>query len=181
MRADNETLLRLYETIVQRYKSLISEKESRSITELRQRCSPYGDFIKKTREQLVKDINIYDYGKHFLQAVEKSLEHIREIKSFEPNLTFWLSFEEISEIKAASAFDKSLLLCALLRALGSESVRVAATKHGKNYVLFDYNNDKYAVSIENCSLLAGEDSMKPFAEDKMIYSFNDLMFESYEE
>ena len=84
-------------------------------------------------------------------------------------------------MKAATAFDKCLLLAALFRSFGSENVRVVETKNDKNYVLFEWSNEKYAILPETGSLLAGEEVGKLFQNDRMRYIFNDLLFESYEE
>ncbi|HLC68862.1 MAG TPA: hypothetical protein VJH24_03400, partial [Candidatus Bilamarchaeaceae archaeon] len=84
--------LKLYERIVQRYKSFISEKEDISISELRHRISPYNEFIRKLRARLIQDLQPYDYQKHFFSALQRSIAYIKEINNVELPLTFWLTF-----------------------------------------------------------------------------------------
>ena len=181
MEIDNETKLKLYLLIIHRYKSLISEKESQSITEIRQRCSPYSEPVKKLKERLIGSVINYAYETDFLHATESALDYIRELKNIQLGLTFWLNFEDIDMLKAAPSFDKCLLLAALLRSFGSENVRVVETKSKKNYVLFEWSSEKYAILPETGSLLAGEDVGKLFQNDSIAYSFNDLIYENYEE
>jgi len=185
MAIDLETKLKLYMLIVNRYKNFVSQQEQRSITEIRQRCSPYDDFIKKLNDRLLLQVNLnpqnYDYNKHFMQVIHRVLEYSRSIKNFEFLITFWMSHEEIDELKAAHPMDKSLLITALLRASNSPNVHIAVTKSKRHYVLFEYNNEKYMIVPESGSLLVGEDVTKIFNSDPLSYTFNDLFFQSYEE
>ncbi len=167
--------------IASRYKALISEKEQKNISEIRQRCSPYGEFVKKLKERLAGNVVNYSYEQDFLHAVERVLEYSRTIKNFELLITFWMTFEEIDEIKAANPMDKSILITALLRAFGSENVRVLVTKNNRSYVSFDQSNKKYVVIPESGSLLVGDDANKLIEDNPLAYSFSDLIYESYEE
>ena len=178
---DNETKLKIYMLIVSRYKQSISEKEQKSITEIRQRCSPYSDFIKKLKERLVGEVINYSYENDFLHAVERVLDYARSIKNFELLIPFWMNFEEIDEIKAASPIDKAVLIVALLRVFGSESARVFVTKSKRNYASFEYKEKKYIIIPESGSLLVGDDADKTIREDPLAYAFSDLLFESYED
>ncbi len=178
---DNETKLKIYMLIVSRYKQSISEKEQKSITEIRQQCSPYNDFTKKLKERLVGEIVNYSYEQDFLHAVERILEFSRSIKNFELLIPFWMTFEEIDEIKAASPMDKAIMVTAMLRVFGSENARVLVTKSKHNYVSFEYKEKKYIITPETGSLLVGEDVDKIIQNDPLAYSFSDLLFESYEE
>ena len=178
---DNETKLKIYMLIVSRYKQSISEKEQKSITEIRERCSPYNDFIKKLKERLVGEVVNYSYEQDFLHAVERILEYSRSIKNFELLIQFWMNFEEIDEIKAANTLDKAILIVALLRVFCSEKARVLVTKNKRNYAGFEYKDKRYLITPETGSLLVGEDAEKIIQNDPLAYSFSDLLFESYEE
>jgi len=178
---DAETKLELYKLVINRYKDLISERESRSISEIRQMVSPYNDFIRKLHERLLPDIVPYEYGRHFFTAVERAMSYMRGIRTCQFAFTFWMTFEEMDSMKIASPMDKAILMAAILRSFESEDARVAVTKKGRAFVRFLWKDTEYFIAPETGSLLSGEDSLKAFADDPIAYSFNDLAYENYEE
>ncbi len=178
---DSETKLKLYMLIVNRYKDLISKQEERSVSEIRMRVSPYNDHIRSIRDKLLSDFHPYTAERDFMTAAQRAIWHIKEIKTVKFLLTFWMSFEEISELKIAGVMDKALLLAALLRSLESNDVRVVVTKSERAFVSFNWKGEKYLVAPESGSLLAGDDATKVFDSDKIAYSFSDLSYDSFEE
>ncbi len=178
---DPGTKLEIYKLIINRYKDLITEKESRSITEIREQVSPYSDFIRKMRDAMLNDIVPYDPRLHFFTAAQRAMAYVRQIRTCEFSFTFWMTFKEMDELKVGTSMDKAILLAALLRSLESEDVKVVVTKSGKAFVRFTWSGSAYAFSAESGSLLAGDDSMKAFSDDPVAYSFNDLIYENYEE
>lgn len=178
---DLETKLKLYMLIVSRYKEIISKNEEKSISEIRQRCSPYNDFVRKLRDRLISNIPNYEYDKHFQQALQKTVEYIKGIKSLELLINFWMSFEEIEEVKAASGMDKALLFTALLRALDCPDAKIYVTKSKKMFVGFRWQGSAYLIDPLTCSLLSGDFAEKAFMTDPLAYVFNDLSYESFEE
>ena len=178
---DTKTKLEIYKLVISRYKDLISQKESRSISEIRQKVSPYNEFIKKMRERMLFDIVPYDYHRHFFTAVDRAVSYIREIKTCEFAFNFWMDFNEMEKLKIATVLDKAILLAALLRSFESEDARVLVTKKGRAFVRFTWKDTQYLVASDSGSLLSGDDSLKTFSEDPLAYSFNDIMYENYEE
>jgi hypothetical protein len=178
---DSQAKLEIYKLVLSRYKDLISEKESRSISEIRQRVSPYGDFIRKTRDSFISDMVPYTPGTQFFVAAQRAMDYVRGIRSFEFAFTFWMDFREMDELKFGTSMDKAILLAALLRSLESGDVRVVVTKRRSAFVRFSWNGAQYLFAAENGSLLAGDDAMKAFTDDPIAYSFNDLVYESYED
>lgn len=181
MSIDTDTKLKLYMLIISRYKDIIAKQEEKNITEIRQRCSPYTDFIKNLKEQLIARLPVYDYQKNFSQALPLILDYIESIKNFELSIPFWMTFEEINEIKAAHPMDKAILLTALLRSLDVPNAKVLVGKNKRVFVSFEHKNVKHILVPETCSTLSGEDMDKLLKENPLEYEFNDLLFESYEE
>ncbi len=177
---DTKTKLEIYKLILNRYKGIITEKESHSISEIRQKVSPYNDIIREIRDELIHDIDGYEYQRHFLSAAQKAMAYIRNITTCEFAFTFWMDFKDMKELKIGTAMDKAILFAAILRSLGSENVRVLVTKKDRPYVKFNWQKE-YLFVPETGSVLVGEDSSKLFSEDPVAYSFNDLAYESYEE
>jgi len=179
---DAETRLRLYLLILNRYRDLIREKESKTVSEIRQLVSPYNsEFVKRKKEELLSGIPGYTYENDFLRAVEKTIDYLKKIRTCEFSIPFWMSFEEIEELKITDSANKAVLIAALLRSLGSENVKVLVTKNRKQYVRFEWEGENYLVFPETGSLLRGEDVMKLFESDAPAYAFSDLSYENYEE
>jgi hypothetical protein len=178
---DPATKLEIYKLVISRYKGLISEKESVSITEIRQKVSPYNDFIRNLRESLLKDIVPYDPRLHFLAAAEKAMDYVRKIRTCEFAFTFWMSFSEMDSLRVGTSMDKAILLAALLRSLESPDARVLVSRRGRAFVRFSHAGTPYLFVPESGSLLVGDDAMKLLSDDSISYCFNDLVYENYEE
>lgn len=178
---DAKTKLELYRLVINRYRDMINDKESLSISEIRQKVSPYNDFIRKMREGFLKDMVPYDHKRHFFPAAEKAVSYVRGINTCEFAFNFWMDFGEMDKLKIATSMDKAILLAALLRSFESEDVRVLVTKKGKAFVRFLSEGKAHLFVPESGSLLMGEDSLKVFEGDPIAYSFNDLVYENFEE
>ena len=177
---DTEEKLRLYLLILNRYKDLIREKESKTISEIRQLVSPYeSGFIKSMKSEFVKEN--YNYENDFFTAVEEVIEYMNKIKACEFTIPFWMSFEEINELKITDSANKAIFFAALLRSFGSEDVKVVVTKGGKQYVRFGWKEDNHLFIPESGSLLRNEDITRLFESDPAVYAFSDLSYENYEE
>ncbi|HID72818.1 TPA: hypothetical protein EYP38_02650 [Candidatus Micrarchaeota archaeon] len=178
---DAETKLKLYMLMVSRYKELINENETRSVSEIRQRISPYSDTVKKLSVRFTEDLQPFSYNKHFITAAQRALNYLREIRTCKFAISFWLGFDEMDELKLGGVMDKALLLAALLRSFGSDKVLVKVTKKGDTYVTFPWEGKEYVFVPESGSLLAGDDVVSLFTKDPVDYEFNDLAYEKYGE
>jgi len=178
---DPSTKLEIYKLVLSRYKDLITEKESLSISEIRQKVSPYNDFVRKMRDSLLIDMVPYDPRQNFLTGAERAMDLIRKIKTCEFAFTFWMDFKEMDSLKIATSMDKAILLAALLRSLESEDAKVLVTKKGRALVRFSYKGVPYLFVPESGSLLMGDDAMRLITDDPLAYAFSDLIYENYEE
>jgi hypothetical protein len=178
---DSATKLELYKLVLARYKDLINQKESRSISEIRARVSPYNDFIRKLRDSMLADTVPYVPATHFFTMAQRAMAYVRTIRTCEFAFTFWMDFKEMDGLKIGTGMDKSILLAALLRALESEDAKVLVSGKGKAYVRFSWAGTQYLFVTESGSLLMGDDAMRVFSEDPAAYAFNDLVYENYEE
>lgn len=178
---DSETKLKIYMLMVNRYKDLIKEKETKSVSEIRQFTSPYNDQLKDLRKKLISDLEPFSHEKHFLIATQKAISYIREVKTCRFMIPFWMEFQEIDDLKVAGIMDKAILLTALIRSFGSEDVLVKVTKKNKVYVAFSWEKENYLFVPETGSLLAGDDITTIFEKDPIAYLFSDLVYENYEE
>lgn len=179
--ADSEIKLKIYELIISRYKDKIEESEHKSISELRERISPYNEFIKQLNASIFQSQEPYEYEKHFPQALQCALEYINSIATVELPVSFWIDFETMDKLKAGDLIDKALLLTSLLRSFGSTSAKVMITTSRKVYVGYEWKGEQHIINLESGSILSGEDVQKIWAEDPLVYAFSDLYFESYGE
>lgn len=179
--ADNETKLKIYELIISRYKDKIEENEHKSISELRERISPYNDFVKQLGEKLSADLKPFEYEKHFPSALQNCVEYIKGVRNIELPVSFWIDFKIMDELKAGDLIDQALLLTSLLRFFGSPSAKMSITKSRKVYVGYEWKGEQYLINPESGSVLSGEDVQKAFADDALVYSLSDVYFETYGE
>lgn len=178
---DPGTKLEIYKLVLGRYKSLISENESISISEIRQKVSPYNDFVRNLRESMLKDTVPYDARLHFFIAAERAMDYVRKIRTCEFAFTFWMAFSEMERLRVGTSMDKAILLAALLRSFESEDARVLVSRRGRAFVRFSWKGAPYLFSPDSGSLLMGDDATKLLSDDPIAYCFNDLIYENYEE
>lgn len=179
---DAETRLKIYLLILNRYKDLIAEKESKTISEIRHLVSPYNNEpLKRIKQELLSEMQDYNYEKNFFAAVEKTIEYMKKIKTCEFVIPFWMGFDEINELKITDSANKAVFFTALLRSFGSENVKVVVTKGRRQYVKFEWGGDTYLFVPESGSLLRNEDVTKITESDPPAYAFSDLSYENYEE
>lgn len=178
---DAATKLEIYKLVISRYKDLISEKESRSISDLRQSVSPYTDGIRRLRDSMTSDMVPYVHKSQFFTAAQRAMAYVRGIRTCEFAFTFWLNIREMEQLKMGTAMDKAILLAALLRSFESEDARVLVTKKGAAFVKFSWGGTQYLFAADRGSLYVGEDALSVFADDPVAYAFNDLVYENYEE
>jgi|YelNatPaOPRAMG01_1025707.scaffolds.fasta_scaffold02694_9 hypothetical protein len=179
---DADTRLRLYLLLLNRYREVIKEKETKSVSEIRQLVSPYNnEFLQELKKKLLADMPNYSYEKNFYAAVVKAIRYMAQIRICEFTIPFWMSFAEIDELKITDARNMAIFFAALLRSFGSENVKVVITKSGKSYARFEWGGDNYLFVPSTGSLLKNEDISKLFETDPPLYLFSDLSYESYEE
>jgi hypothetical protein len=178
---DSATKLELYKLVLARYKDLINEKESRSISEIRARVSPYNDFVRKIRDSMLTDMVPYVPKTQFLAVAQRAMAYVRSIRTCEFTFAFWMDFREMDSLKIGTAMDKSILLAALLRSFEAEDAKVLVSGKGKTFVRFSYSGTIYLFVTESGSLLVGDDASRISSDDPFAYAFNDMVYENYEE
>jgi hypothetical protein len=180
-RAALEDRLRIYGMIIERYREPIENGERRSITALRERISPYSEFIVKLRDRLLSSFQDYSYEKDFGIASIVAVNYIKGIRNVTLPVSFWINFDEIDRSGAGDVMDKALLLASLLRAFGSQSAKLIITSKGSAYVSYEWDGKAYVVKPESGSVLDENDANAIFASDPKTYAFSDLYFETYGE
>lgn len=178
--SETEKECELYRLMVLRYKELIEKSEDRTITEIRAMVSPYNDFIQKKKAEVLSGFPVYDPKNDFFSAMQKAIEYIKSIENIKMPIRFWLSFDEMDRLKAGDVYSQALLLASLFRAMEGKDVLVYSTEKGNFYVGFSWQGLRYVVNPENGAMFIGDDVVKLFQDDKPMYSFSDLAFESFD-
>ncbi|HIH19287.1 TPA: hypothetical protein HA225_04890 [Candidatus Micrarchaeota archaeon] len=180
---DDEVRLKLYKLIIERYRDKIEEYETKSVSELKSLIQPHDQKITSLRDSITAEFHPYVYEEHFLEAAKSAFAHISSFRTIPAPVSFWLSFPEMQEIMAGDEIDKSIVLCSLLRSLGSESAKVFVTDTRNSYVLFQFSSKSYVADHSQRELLefdSGQNAMQCL-KGRILYSINDREYEDFQE
>jgi len=171
----DELRLKLHKLIIDRYRGEIEEHENKTVTDLKGLVQPHDTLIVKTRDSLLEGFRPYIYQEHFLQASKMCCEYVASFQNISPPVAFWLTFSDMQSIMAGDEIDKSILLCSLLRSIGSESARVFVTDTKNSYVLCQFGGKFYLTAHSGAApaVCASEQEALLRMGGKPLYSFND--------
>lgn len=140
--------LKLYRLLLKKYASIINERETKTVGEIKGLINKEDLTIQSLAEEFKKDG--YEYEKDFLVAAKKAFDFVKkEIAYVSPDVdvNFWLTPSEILLNKIADDEDMAVFLCSILYALGCEnaSVTIAELEDLRThaFVMFDYKNKTY--------------------------------------
>lgn len=175
--------LKLYKLIIDRYRDMIEQGESRSVSDLKAMVMPHHEKIVELRESITEGFHPYVYEEHFLQAAKMCFEYVSSFRTISAPVSFWLTFQDMKEIMAGDEMDKSMLLCSLLRSLGCENAKVFLSDSRNSYVLFQFSSKSYVADHSQKGLVEGKSGAEAMAllKGKILYSFNDKEYESFQE
>ena len=180
--------LALHRRIIERYRDVIETQEDKSVTELRTLVSPDNPAVVSVRDSIAAKFRPYLYDRDFPKAAELAYAYCKdEIKNEFLPLDFWLSPEDIVELKAADEMDKAIFLCSLLIALENQSAKVVVETEGRMrhaYVTFEYGGKFILMDPAHGIYAAGprekviSEQIKD-AERKLIYDFNNSEYNEW--
>jgi len=172
--------LSLFRLIIERYREEIEEHENKSVSDLKGMVLPHDPIIVKTRDSLLESFRPYIYEEHFLAASKMCCEYVSSFATISPPVAFWLAFSDMQSIMAGDEIDKSILLCSLLRSIGSPDARIFVTNSKNSYVLCSFGG-KFRLSTHSGSepaVCESEQEALLLMSGKPIYSFNDHDYSS---
>lgn len=181
--SEEEIKLRLYRLIIDRYRDKIEEYETKSVSELKSLIQPRDEKVLQLRESISDEFHPYVYEEHFLSAAKAAFAHLTSFRTVPAPVSFWLTFSDMQEIMAGDEIDKSILLCSLLRSMGSENSKVFVTDSRNAYVLFQFAGKSYVADHSQKELAefeSGEAALS-YLKGKIFYSFNDKEYEDFQE
>ena len=175
--------LKVFRLIIDRYRELIEAQEQRSVSDLKGAVQPGNESIMAMRESLTSGFHPYVHAEHFPQAARMAFEYVSSFRTLSLPVSFWLDFSEMQSLMAGDEIDKSILLCSLLRSLGSESAKVVVTDSRNAYAVFEFGGRSFVADHSKSQLLeapSGKDAMASLS-GKPLYSFNDREYEDFQE
>jgi len=124
-----KTRAAVYRKIIERYAEAINGGEEKTLPELKALIRPSDPAVQDVKTKLLEPIlqgRQFDFEKDFQQAAEASFQRVKSLHFVHADLSvsYWLSPAEIIELGAADPFDRALLYCSLLIALGCKEARI---------------------------------------------------------
>ncbi len=174
---DDRKKAAIYLLMLNRYKEVINERETKTITEIRSMVKPHQPFVDSLVRRIVPEWP--QCGK--AGALERVIGYFRSIETCEFAVTFWLKPEEIDDLRVADQANKSVFFAAILRSLNFDDARVYVTKNNQYYVVFHLENKSRLFMPRTNALVADEEVSRILAEDPPRYAFNDTVYEVFEE
>lgn len=185
IKLNNELKLQteIADLIIERYRKFIEEGETKSIAELRLLVRPNDAAVTELKITICDQFHPYIYEKNFLHAVQKSLDILLSYKKVSLPVSFWMAFSDMTRLHAADDIDRAILICSLMRCLGSDNAMVLIGKDKTAWVTFEFEAKRYVVDIESRSMSAfgnDDDAYKSFLYN-IEYSFNDKEYKDLTE
>jgi len=177
---------KLYLEIIMRYKDYIEENEQLYVAELPKLVTPENDSVVAAVNKIKSSFPVYSFEGNFYDAVKLSYEYIRDgIFTVEVPLQFWLTPEETIRIGAGDMFDKAVLLCSMLIALGNPSTKIIViiSDSTRRFVVYsEFQGKIIAIDVstgikeykDKDELLMNLGISK--GDEIMAYEFNDKMY-----
>ncbi|MCX6769488.1 MAG: hypothetical protein NT051_02285 [Candidatus Micrarchaeota archaeon] len=179
----DELKLKLYRLVIDRYREEIEAHETKSVSDLKALILPRGEKIIEIRDSILESFRPYIYQEHFLPAAKMCQAFISSFKTVQLPVSFWLDFAEMKQLMAGDEIEKSILLCSLLRSIGSENAKVIVTDAKSSYVAFEYVGKQYLAGHQGAEIseFPGWQECLGAIKGKAIYSFNDNEYEDFQE
>jgi len=195
-----KTRAAVYRKIIERYADAINQGEEKTLPELKALIVPADSAVQDVKAKLLEPLlqgRLYEFEKDFQQAAEAAFQRVKSLHFVHADLpvSYWLSPAEIIELGAADPFDRAMLYCSLLIALGCKQAKVRVVeieggiRHplvvfslGEKTFLCDPAQDKTAFERTGAveELVAGF-SLEGKKVSRTLFEFNDQDYQQFEE
>ena len=170
---EEEIKCMVYKILTVRYKDLIAKNEEKSLSDLKQKASPFSDEVTEIYTNIVQDAN------NDAEKFTSILRHLRHISVVNIAIPFYLSFKDIETYKFATPVDKAILGTALLRRAGLDA-KVYITRNN-TYIGYNMDNTPMLLNVVSMHILQGKDADDAFMKDPLRFVFNDRYSEVFEQ
>lgn len=176
----------LYLEIIMKYREYIEEKENLYVVELPKLVMPQDERVAAFVAKLKSTFPIYTHDENFYDAAKLAHEHVKQnVTSISLPIQFWVEPDAALNIGAGDLFDKAILLCSLLIALGNVTTKVmvaSTSSYRKFTVYFEHKDKLVAMDVEDGmnEYPNKEALLKKLSENKdeelAVYEFNDKVY-----
>jgi hypothetical protein len=173
-----------YRAVIERYRDYINEGEQKTVPVLKSAIDPKEPAVQKMRAEIVSAIAEekkraagdkvvesreleYNPETDFDDAAKAAFLTVQSLGKThsELSISFWLSYAEMESLGIADAFDRCLLLCSLLSALGCKTamVSVLLLEDGSTHPVVTFGSEEegyFLLDACNARSLFGEDKAK---------------------
>jgi len=170
-----------YRAVIERYRDYINEGEQKNVPDLKSAIDPKEPTVQKLRSEIVAAIVAaktaaageavvesreleYNYETDFDGAAKAAFLRVQSLgkTQSEISISFWLTYPEVESLGIADAFDRCLLLCSLLSALGEKTsmVSVLLLEDGATHPVVTFGS-----TAEEFFLLDACNSKSQFGQD----------------
>jgi hypothetical protein len=176
----------IYLEIIMRYKDEIEKGETVYVADLPKLVTPNDESVVAVVKNITSSFPTYNFEENFLAAAQQAREYLKDkIITVSPPIQFWLKPNQVLSLQAGDAFDKVILLCSMLIALGNPSTKIITSikeNERKHLVYFEYKGELTYIDLENGmnKVNSKEELFEKIGvkkETEMIaYEFNDKMY-----
>ncbi len=176
----------IYLEIIMRYKEQIEDNEELYPADLPKLVTPSNDNVALLAKEIEGKFPVYNYDENFPEAAALAYAYVRDrIIPISLPVQFWLKPEQTIMYGAGDIFDKAVLLCSLLIAMGNVASRVvvAAKDTDRTFIVYSEFKDRLiSMDLDNGIKDYGslDDLLKELKVDKdddtTAYEFNDKMY-----
>ncbi len=176
----------IYLEIVMRYKDQIEEHESLYLADLPKLVTPTDENVILLAKDLKGNFPVFNYDENFPQAAELAYGYVKNnIKQISLPIQFWLRPAQTIKYAAGDIFDKAVLLCSVLIALGNVSSRiiVVARETSRRFIVYaEFKGRLITIDLDKGirDMVSIEDLLKELNvnsdEETTAYEFNDKMY-----
>lgn len=170
---ENEKAVGVLEAIVEKNSHKIDE--SRKQDELRELINPENPGVKELARKYNSPQKAYDYVRDFIVEVHPKI-----------SASYWLAVDDVMRLSAGDDYDKAMLLCSIIRAIGKEAwVAVLEMRNGYKRAVVLHDNHVLdpceAREYEDFHGLSDEEAISKYMFDgfpvkRVMYRFNDRIY-----
>ena len=177
----------IYLEIIMRYKEHIEEHEGLYIADLPKLVTPSDESVILLAREIQNNFPVYTYDENFPDAAQQAYQYVKnKINLISIPVQFWLKPSETIKYGAGDLFDKAVMLCSTLIALGNVSSRIVVVARGdeeRHFIVYSefkghiisINVEKGVKEYKNLDELLKEIDVGR-DEDTTAYEFNDNMY-----
>ena len=178
--------LKLYDIILNRYRTMIERSESKTIADLKALIQPKDETVVRVKDQLIDEFKPYLFEKHFYMVAERAHKFVSEMKTVKTPVDFWLTSKEFLELKGGDMMDKAVFLCSLLIALENNDAYVIVGVDGGTKIAVGHrtgNGWRFLDPTTGTSINGDKDALikQWFAGAERMYEFNDREYNQLSE